>query len=216
MGRVDATVLLADDHPPTRLGTRLSLEAAGFTISAEVGTAQAAVEAATRERPDVALLDIRMPGNGLTAAAEIAEAAPDTAIVMLTVSRDDDDLLTALAAGAVGYLLKDIDPARLPKALESVLAGETALPQSLVSRMARRQRQSRDRSTRALLRKEGIELSDSEWEVLELLDEGHAPAEIARRLELDERTVQRHLSALAGTLGARSASPDLRLLPPND
>jgi DNA-binding NarL/FixJ family response regulator len=213
---VTATVLLADDHPPTRLGTRLSLEAAGFVISAEVGTAQAAVEAAARERPDVALLDIRMPGDGLVAAAEIAEAAPGTAVVMLTVSRDDDDLMTALAAGAVGYLLKDIDPERLPRALESVLAGETALPQSLVRRMVRRRRQSSDRSTRALLRREGIELSDSEWEVLELLEEGLAPVEISRRLNLDERVVQRHLSTLARALGVRDGGLRLRVIRQTD
>jgi DNA-binding NarL/FixJ family response regulator len=208
---VSPTVLLADDHPPTRLGTRLSLEAGGFTVCAEVGTAEGAVAAVVRERPDVALLDIRMPGDGLQAAAQIAKAAPDTRIVMLTVSRDDDDLLAALAAGAVGYLLKDIDPERLPRALESVLAGDTALPQSLIQRMMRRRQAARDRRKRAF-RDPEVDLTEREWDVLELLDDGLTPGEIATELGLHERAVQGHLSKLARTLGVSDDGPRLRLV----
>ncbi len=98
--------------------------------------ASEAVDAATRERPDLCLLDIRMPGSGIAAAWEITARLPETKVVMLTVSRDDDDLFAALRAGASGYLLKDTDPARLAHALDDVLAGEAAIPRSLVARLA--------------------------------------------------------------------------------
>src|ERR671914_90822 len=98
-------VLIADDHPPTRAGVRMALEHGGIEVCAEVGSAQHAVEAAVRERPDACLLDIEMPGSGIWAAAEIAAVLPDVPVLMLTVSRDTDDLFDALRAGALGYLL---------------------------------------------------------------------------------------------------------------
>ncbi|HSL63620.1 MAG TPA: response regulator transcription factor, partial [Gaiellaceae bacterium] len=100
-------VLLADDHPPTREDIRRTLESDGrFEVCAVAADAAGAVDAATRERPDLCVLDIRMPGNGIAAAWEITARLPETKVVMLTVSRDDDDLLAALRAGASGYLLK--------------------------------------------------------------------------------------------------------------
>ena len=112
-------VLLADDHAPVRAGVRGTLECDGFVVCAEVADAPSAIEAALRERPDIVLMDINMPGNGIEATREIARQLPETAIVMLTVSRADADLFDALCAGASGYLLKDIDPARLPAALRA-------------------------------------------------------------------------------------------------
>jgi CheY-like chemotaxis protein len=121
-------VVIADDHVPTRTGVRLALEQGDMLVCAEAPSAQAAVSAALRERPDVCLLDINMPGNGIKAAAEISARLPETAVVMLTVSSADEDIFDSLRAGARGYLLKDMDPARLPAALRGVLAGEAALP----------------------------------------------------------------------------------------
>jgi DNA-binding NarL/FixJ family response regulator len=126
-------VLIADDHAMAREGIRLVLERGGFEICAEVGDGPSAVEAAERERPDVCLLDVRMPGSGIRAAEEIARRVPESAIVMLTVSRRDSDLFDALRAGASGYLLKDTHPNRLPLALQGVLDGEAALPRDLVA-----------------------------------------------------------------------------------
>jgi two-component system nitrate/nitrite response regulator NarL len=100
------SALVADDHAPTRAGVRDALDGGDFEVVAEVATAEAAVEAALREQPDVCLLDIHMPGNGIAAAGEIAERLPTSRIVMLTASRDDADLFAALKAGASGYLLK--------------------------------------------------------------------------------------------------------------
>ena len=108
------TVLLADDHPAVRAGVRAALESGGLIICAEVGNAEDAVEAAAKHRPDVCLLDVRMPGGGIWAAKEISDRVEETIVVMLTVSSAQEELFEALRAGASGYLLKDMDPTRLP------------------------------------------------------------------------------------------------------
>ena len=129
------TVLVADDHAPVRAGVRRALERHGITVCGEAADARSALQLALQLRPDVCLLDIRMPGGGINAARAIADSLPGTAVVMLTISQDDEDLFGALSAGASGYLLKDIDPDRLPDALEGVLRGEAALPRVLVARL---------------------------------------------------------------------------------
>src|SRR4051794_35067260 len=130
------TVVLADDHAPTRTGVREVLERAGFRVLAEAGDADGAVAAVERERPDVCLLDVSMPGNGIAAATRIAKLDPRVAVVMLTVSRDDHDLFDSLRAGALGFLLKDTDPERLGPALPGGLAGAAGLPRGLVARLS--------------------------------------------------------------------------------
>ena len=205
-----ASVLIADDHPPTRAGIRLSLEESGrFTVCSEAATADAAVQEACRLQPDVALLDIRMPGNGISAAYEIATACPDTSVVMLTVSRDDADLFAAVRAGARGYLLKDIDPDRLPNALEGVLAGEAALPRGLVARLIDEFR-SRERIS---LRRQGPlgQLTDREWSVLRLMQQGKSTAEMASELEVSPVTVRTHVSAILRKLRVSDRAAAVRL-----
>jgi DNA-binding NarL/FixJ family response regulator len=187
-------VVVADDHPPTRAGVRLSLEEAGFEVCAEAANAAAAVDACVEHRPDVALLDIHMPGNGISAAARIATVLPDTAVIMLTVSRDDGDLFEALRAGARGYLLKDIDPARLGPALQGVLDGEAALPRNLVSRLMEefRTREKRPPRPQGAL----ATLTSREWETLDLMRQGLTTAQIAERLFVSPVTVRTHVSAV--------------------
>lgn len=206
-------VLVADDHAPTRSGVRRVLEDDGFEVCAEVATGAAAVEAALRERPDVCLLDVRMPeGGGVAAAAAIARRLPDTRLVMLTVSRDDADLFDALRAGALGYLLKDIARSRLPAALRSVLAGEAQLPASLVARVLDEFRE-RQGHRRALLRERpAVQLRRREWEVLELLRDGLTTAEIAQRLFVAEVTVRSHISAILRKLRVPDRAAAVRLL----
>jgi DNA-binding NarL/FixJ family response regulator len=189
-------VLIADDHSLARAGVRQTLAEAGFDVVAEAADGPGAVEAAERERPDLCLLDVHMPGGGIRAASEILERVPDTAVVMLTVSRNDEDLFDALRAGAAGYLLKDTDPARLPHALRGVLAGEAAVPRTLVSRVIDEFRTHGRRRRVPLPGRRGIELSSREWEVLDMLREGQTTADIARRLFVSPVTVRRHISAI--------------------
>jgi DNA-binding NarL/FixJ family response regulator len=204
-------VLIADDHLPSRAGVRMALERAGFEVCAEVPDGRAAVAAALRERPDLCLLDVQMPGgDGIAAAAEIVARLPGTAIVMLTVSADEDDLFAAIRAGAAGYLLKDVSPERLPFALEGVLSGEAAIPRRLVSRIV--EELSERRRRRVPLRgRGGAELTAREWEVIELLREGATTAWVAQRLEISQVTVRRHVSEVLRKLRVpdRQAAFDL-------
>jgi DNA-binding NarL/FixJ family response regulator len=205
------TVLLADDHPPTRAGVRSALEAAGFDVCADVPDAATAVTAALALRPDCALLDVHMPGSGIWAAREISAQLPDTAIVMLTISRNDDDLFDALRAGASGYLLKDMDPARLGAALDGVLAGEAALPRSLTARVIE---EFRGRGKRRLpfTGERGAALTSREWEVLDLMRDGLSTAEIAERLFVSRVTVRRHVSGILRKLQVGSREEALEQL----
>lgn len=187
-------VLVADDHAAARAGVRIALEDGGFEVCAEAADGPTAVAAALRERPDVCLLDVHMPGGGgIAAAAKIAAELPGTAIVMLTVSASEEDLFAAIKAGAAGYLLKDVDPARLPFALEGVLAGEAAIPRRLVSRIVEELSERRRRRV-PLRERGGAELTSREWEILELLRDGASTAEVAERLGISQVTVRRHVS----------------------
>lgn len=192
--RLSRRVILADDHPATRAGVRAALEAGGFEVCADIADGPAAVEAAILTHPDVCLLDVHMPGgSGIVAAAEISARLPGTAIVMLTVSADEDDLFDAISAGAAGYLLKDIDPGRLPAALDGVLAGEAAIPRRLVGRIVEEFSERRRRRV-PLMGGGGAELTAREWEILELLRDGATTAEAAKRLGISQVTVRRHVS----------------------
>jgi DNA-binding NarL/FixJ family response regulator len=205
-------VVIADDHPMTRVGVRIALERDGFEICAEADDAASAVEAAERERPDICLLDIQMPGSGIHAAEEIARKVPEAAIVMLTVSRSDKDLFDALRVGASGYLLKDTDPERLPLALRGVLEGEAALPRHLVALVIEEFRERGRR--RPLLKKRGVVLTDREWEVLELMSQGLTTFEIADRLFIEPVTVRTHVSAILKKLHVSSRKEALQLIEP--
>lgn len=204
-------VVLADDHPSVRAGIRDTLEGAGFEVLAEAADADGAVDAAVEHQPDLCLLDIHMPGSGIAAAARIVAACPDTAVVMLTVSQDDEDLFQSLRAGAAGYLLKDTDPDRLPHALRGVLMGEAALPRVLVSRLVG-EFQTRVRRRMPLLqRPEGAALTPKEWEVLELLHQGGTTAEVAAQLGVAAVTVRTHIAAILKKLKVPDRDAALRL-----
>lgn len=208
-------VLIADDHPLARLGARWALEDGGFIVCAEAADAEEAIYAAVRERPDVCLLDIRMPGGGIDAAEAISVEVPETAIVMLTVSRSDADLFAALRAGASGYLLKDIDPDRLPYALRGVLDGEAALPRDLVSLLINEfQRRARYPRLR-LVRRAGEDLTSEEWEVLELMRGGLATSEIAAELGTPAEAVKTNIASILRKLRVENGREALRLTDPD-
>jgi DNA-binding NarL/FixJ family response regulator len=203
---------VADDHPALRRSVRTALEEGGFEVCAEVDTAGGAVDEAWEKRPDVCLLDIHMPGNGISAAAQITARLPETAVVMLTVSGNDVDLFDALRAGASGYLLKDMDPARLPHALRGVLAGEAALPRALVARVLDEFRERGRRRRLPLVGGRGVQLTSREWEILDLLREGLSTAEIAERLFVSKVTVRRHVSSILRKLHVPDRKSALQLL----
>jgi DNA-binding NarL/FixJ family response regulator len=205
-------IVVADDHAPTRAGVRAALEEHGFSVVAEAADATGAVEAAVRELPDACLLDIHMPGGGIAAAAQITERLPGTAVVMLTVSRDDEDLFAALKAGALGYLLKEMDEQRLHAALRGVLAGEAAIPRTLVARVVEEFRAAERRPALPLLRRRGVQLTSREWEVLERLRKGHSTGEIAAQLAVSQVTVRRHVSAILTKLRVSDRKEMLKLL----
>ena len=190
----------------------MALEANGFEVCAEVGDALSAIEAARSELPDVCLLDIHMPGDGIHAAEAISRELPDTAVVMLTVSRTDSDLFDALRAGASGYLLKDIDPARLPLALHGVLEGEAALPRHLVALLIEEFRERKRRRRIPLRGRRSAELTDREWEVLELMRQGCSTEEIGARLFISPVTVRTHVSAILRKLHVPTREAAIELL----
>ncbi len=203
--------MLADDHATTRLGVRLALEDGGFQVVAEAVDAPGAIEATLAHRPDICLLDVYMPGQGIAAAAALAEALPDMPIVMLTVSDTSEDLFEALRAGACGYLLKDTDPQRLPFALAAVLDGEAPLPRVLTARLIAEFR--RHGSERRTPDAEGdlVTLSERESEVLELLRADLTTKQIAHRLGISPVTVRRHISDLVRKLRVSDRDAALRL-----
>jgi DNA-binding NarL/FixJ family response regulator len=204
-------IVLADDHPPTRAGVRYTLEQAGMIVVAEASDGPGAVAAAFREKPDICLLDIHMPGGGINAAREITRALVDTRVVMLTVSRDDEDVFEALRAGASGYLLKDMDPDRVPRALEGVLSGEAALPRTILVRVIEEFRE-RGRRRLRLPGRRGADLSEREWEVLHLLRDGLSTAEVAERIFVSAATVRSHISSIIKKLRVPDRAAAIRLL----
>lgn len=204
-------VLIADDHTAARAGVREALESQGFDVCAEASDGPSAIAGAVRERPDLCLLDVRMPGGGgIAAAREILAVVRATVVVMLTVSTHEEDLFEALRAGAAGYLLKETSPDRLPLALRDVLAGSTAIPRSLVARLVE---ELRAPGHRRLWTADGeaIELTDREWEVLDLMGQGLTTSGAARRLSISAVTVRRHLSEAMRKLRAADRDEALRL-----
>jgi DNA-binding NarL/FixJ family response regulator len=189
-------VLIADDHAPTRALLRAALERGGLVVVAEAATAAQAVFAAERLHPDLALLDIRMPGSGIDAAQTIAALEPAPAIVMLTVSEDDEDMFAALRAGAAGYLLKGMNTEELPGKLRAVLSGEGALPGTLVPRLIDEFRVRERRRFFMSTDDRRLRLTTREWDVLEMLSDGLNTGQIARRMYISPVTVRSHVAAI--------------------
>lgn len=207
------TVVIADDHPVIRLGVRMALIRGGFEVVAEAASRDGAVGAVLRERPDLCLLDICMPGGGVQAADRLAELAPATSVVILTVSNDTDDVLAALRAGAVGYLTKDTSPERLPAALCGVLKGEAALPRALFGRVLRESRDFTALSS-SPVRVGEVALTARESEILRMLHSGMTTVEVGEMLSLSPITVRRHVSTAVAKLGVADRQAALRTIEP--
>lgn len=204
-------IIVADDHPLTRDALASLLGHNGFEVVGEAADGAEAIELATREQPDLVLLDLSMPGmDGLTALPRLRAAAPDCEVVVLTASGTEDNLLAAIRAGAAGYLLKSEPPERIVSFLRGVVGGEAALSGSIARRLLEQVRDGRlgggvpDDIAEAL--------SARELEVLLLLDEHHSTDDIARRLFISEHTVRSHVKSLLRKLGVSSRREALEQL----
>jgi DNA-binding NarL/FixJ family response regulator len=206
------TVLVAARDAADRTGARLALEEGGLTVCAEAADADAAVAAAIRHRPAVCLVDGNLPGNGLAATARIAAKVPETAVVVLAESTRDDDLLDALRAGAVGYLLKDTNPERLPAVVAGVLRGEAALSRRLVARLIEEFRERGVRKQLTVAGGRSVELTGRESDVLDLLLQGLSTLEISRRLFISPGTVRTHVAAVLRKLHVPDREAAIQLL----
>jgi DNA-binding NarL/FixJ family response regulator len=192
------SVLLVDDDALVRAGLRMILETApDLAIVGDVHDGHAAIDAVGRYRPDVVLMDIRMPGlDGLAATAAIRARRHPPSVVVLTTFDTDDDVFRALEAGASGFLLKDTPPLELVHAVRLAAAGDSMLSPGVTRRVidrftaenrVQRRREALDRLTA---------LTEREREVLIEIGLGHANAEIATRLHMSEATVKSHISRL--------------------
>jgi DNA-binding NarL/FixJ family response regulator len=186
-------VLVADDHPIVRAGIVALLdEADDVEVVDAVADGEAAVAAALAGRPDVVLMDLRMPGlDGTAATGRITAALPGTRVVVLTTYESDDAILEAITAGASGYLLKAAPEAEILAGVRSVAGGGTVMAPAIAAALARgiRQQQATPR------------LSDREREVLGLVAEGLSNPDIGRRLHVSEATVKTHLLHVFEKLG---------------
>ncbi len=178
-------VLVVDDHPVVRVGLRGMLEGIdGIEVVGEAGSGTEAVTVAAGLRPDVVLMDLRMPGtDGVVATERIRAADPRVRVVVLTTYETDADILRAVEAGAAGYLLKDAPPAELHRAIVAASRGETVLAPSVAARLVDRVRRP-DRPA---------PLSAREVEVLRGVSRGLSNAEIGREQYISEATVKTHL-----------------------
>jgi DNA-binding NarL/FixJ family response regulator len=201
-------LLLADAHAATRAGLRMALSGDPFTIVAEAPDAATAVTAAVSERPDVCVLDADMPGGVAAATAEITRRCEGTEVVVLAADRDDGQMLEVVRAGAMGYLLKGMDPDRLRYAIIGVTNGEAAVPRTLVARLMQEFRVRERR--RALVGT--ARLTPRELGVLELLAEGASTRAMAETLGISEVTVRRHVSSALQKLGASDRAAAVSML----
>ena len=204
------SVVLAESDVATRLGIRMALESAGIRVAAEVDSANTIVDAVAGA--DVCLIGVDLPGGGIKAAAAIVAEHPDTAVIMLTGAAEGNELLDAVRVGAVGYIVTDVAPTRLPEAINAVLRGEMAIPRVLVSVLAERLRERFGRRHLALRDRPGVELTTREWEVLDFMCDGLSTREIAGRLLISEITVRRHISAVMKKLHVASRGEAVKLL----
>lgn len=177
-------LLIADDHPVVRtgLGGMISPEPE-FEVVAEAADGYEAERLASRHRPDVVLMDLRMPEmDGVSATAKICSDHPDVHVLVLTTYNSDADILKALEAGATGYLLKDIPREELFDAIRAAAEGKSALAPDVASRVVEKMRVPGEES-----------LSSRETEILELVAAGTSNKEIAKALWISETTVKSHL-----------------------
>ncbi|HEY1821820.1 MAG TPA: response regulator transcription factor [Trebonia sp.] len=197
-------VLLADDDPLVRAGLRIILSAADdLRVVGEAGDGAGAVTAVAQHRPDVVLMDVRMPGlNGIAATGRITALADPPRVIVLTTFHLDEYVFGALRVGASGFLLKDTPPADIISAVRLVAGGEAMLSPSVTRTLIERFGADPTESRRAAAEQAVRKLTEREREVAAEVAQGRANAEIAARLYLSEATVKAHVSKVMAKLGA--------------
>jgi DNA-binding NarL/FixJ family response regulator len=192
-------ILIVDDHEVVRLGLRSLLSnQANFVVVDEAASAKEAVEKAVQHRPDVVVMDIRMPGdNGIEACREIKMHLPNTEVLMLTSYAEDEMLFDAISAGAAGYVLKQGGGDELIRAIQRVGQGEALLDPAVTQRVLARVRQATRQEQAAAFN----DLTEQELRVLGLVSEGRTNKEIAKSLFLGEGTVRNYVSSILSKLG---------------
>ncbi|MEV6155478.1 response regulator transcription factor [Nonomuraea sp. NPDC052129] len=185
-------IVLADDHPVVRSGLRALLDSiSGLTVVAEAADGHAAVREAVTHKPDVLVMDIQMPRlNGIEATRQIARAAPDVAVLMLTMYEDDDSVFSAMRAGARGYLLKGAQQDEIARAIHAVAAGQAIFGPGVARRVLG------FFAAPPTVQDPFPELTGREREILDLIAAGRPNGEIARHLVIAPKTVANHISSI--------------------
>ncbi len=187
-------VLLVDDHKIVRQGVRAFLQTlSDIAVVGEAETGAAAVEAVSGLTPDVVLMDLEMPGelDGIAATRQIRKARPETQVIVVTSHHQDEYIFPAVRAGAISYLLKDVEPDELAAAIRKAAQGEAVLDSRVASRLVQELQGIRREQVNPF-----TELSEREFDVLRLIAAGKSNAEIAESLVIGESTVKTHISNL--------------------
>jgi len=194
-------VIVAEDHATVREGLKLIINAqSDMEVIADAEDGRTAIELAQKLQPDVALMDISMPGlNGLKATAKLKECCPEVHVLAVTRHKDDGYLQQVLKAGASGYVLKQSPPAELLHAIRAVANGGKYLDPALAGKVM-----GRYSGRRSVINESGTDVSDREVEVLRLVAWGHSNKEIASRLDLSVKTIEVHKANAMKKLGMAS------------
>lgn len=195
-------VLLVDDHPLFREGVARTLQDSGvYDIVGQGAAADEAIALSTRLTPDLVLLDLSMPGGGIAALKAILQQAPPPVVALLTVSEDNDDVIEALSCGASGYILKGVGSRELLRILDDLVAGRTYVAPSLAARVLARLRSPRaDGAAPGPMET----LTRREEDILRLVAEGKSNKEVARVLDLQEKTVKHYMTVILQKLQVKN------------
>jgi DNA-binding NarL/FixJ family response regulator len=196
-------VMLVDDHEVVREGLRSLLNRrTGMTVVGEAGTVAQAIEVAAREKPDVVVMDVRLPdGTGVEACREIRSQQPETRMIMLTSYADEEAVMASILAGASAYLLKQTRGQQLAEAIEAVARGESLLDPQVTLRVL-----DQVRSLASGGGSKDAQLTDNENKILKLIAEGKTNKEIAAEVFLSDKTVKNYVSSILSKLGLRRRS----------